>query len=183
MAKTMMKLSKTQCIVLAVVVVVLAVGGWLWYARANSTANWTPYTNTTGKYSLKYPKGWASTNCEGTTEVILAANKGTLGTCTDPGQIVAISAGGDQRSSFNLDKSYSDVVKRSVTVDNVSGQKVTGVVKDAAAASLPVGTKVTEYFFFANDKTYVVAYAQRSNAPNVQRDFDKMVTKTLKFNK
>jgi hypothetical protein len=46
---------------------------------------------------------------------------------------------------------------------------------------LPNGAKVVVYYFYAHGKTYVAQYTQESGHPDVLRDFDLMVTRTLKF--
>jgi hypothetical protein len=50
-----------------------------------------------------------------------------------------------------------------------------------AMPGLPDGTKVVIYLFYAHGRTYVVRYGQRIGEPDILRDFDLMITKTLKF--
>lgn len=75
-----------------------------------------------------------------------------------------------------------------MTVDNIEGTRETGAAmghmdEKFAVPGLPDGTKVVVYSFHAHGRTYVAQYTQRSSYPDVLRDFDLMVTKTLKFSK
>ncbi len=96
--KNFKKMSQAQWLMGLIIVVVIGLVGWLAYAAVNSTANWTTYSNSAGKYSLKYPKSWAHLECSSGAELLLAANAQSLGACDNAGQRIVVYAAGDGRS-------------------------------------------------------------------------------------
>ena len=71
-------------------------------------------------------------------------------------------------------------------VNNTEGLWESGTAKGHSdkkfdLEGLPDGAKVVIYSIYVHGRTYVAQYIQRSGDPNVLREFDLMVTKTLKF--
>jgi Tfp pilus assembly protein PilV len=159
--------------------------------QADPTASWTPYSSKTGKFSLKYPTTWAtSTKVKGCdTEdslILLGGDAKSVGKyCADGGGQISVSSDdGNVVSSQELSKSvFPDLAKTNVTVNSVQGEKLVGTSNGGGfgIGVLPAGTKVEDYIFYTNGRTYLAEYTQLSSYPDVQSDFDLMVTKTLKF--
>jgi hypothetical protein len=156
--------------------------------QADTTANWTAYSNKDGQFSLKYPVAWATaTNpqlCAGGI-FMLGGDSKSVGKCgsDDTGQIT-MTWRQDRTVCGDLDSdSWTTNSKEAVTVAGVKGTKIVAVAKaqDQLLGSVPEGTKTVQYCFIANNMTYIADYTQLSSYPNVLSDFDLMVTKTLKF--
>lgn len=167
-------------------------------APADLTADWTPYTSDTGKFSLRYPKTWVQPlNRDLCTPELferalyLGPDAGSVLKCASEyfGQMAVFSVDGDKRGDYGLGADYKDITKREVTVNGVTGQRISGV---AVAPSPDAGFAPTEgtievhYVFYApNGTTYVARYTQapkgHSPSTDVLSDFELMVTKTLKF--
>jgi hypothetical protein len=154
------------------------------------TADWVSYSSAEGKFSLKYPKTWVKApNTDQCTQnfLMLGGDQASAGTCASSnlGEIIVTSVEGDQTKKYDLPKEqYKDVTVSQVTVNGVKGQKVTGtfhVTANAAVVSLTDNTKVVGYAFVSGGKTYVALYQQQPTMPDVLKDFNLMVTKTLKF--
>ncbi len=148
------------------------------------TANWTPYSDKTAQFSLKYPATWSHVACDSL--LLLGPTAATTGHCQSDsiGQMFVTSVAGDKRSTYELDASnYSNISKQTVTVNGTSSQKESGTYSSAPGAALgpASGTKVVVYIFYLNGRTYAAKYQQDPAAPDVLSDFDLMVTKTLKF--
>lgn len=154
------------------------------------TADWTPYTSTAGKFSLKYPKSWSTaTNpelCSNTAETgvfLLGANKDSVGKCaTDASGQMTITWRTDRQlcGDLNSDAWVQDS-KQSVSVGGVSATKIEATAKEVQGTGSPAGTKTVQYCAVANNITYIASYMQLSGYPDVLSDFSTMVTKTLKF--
>jgi hypothetical protein len=113
---------------------------------------------------------------------------GICGNCY-VGQIYVSSTEGNQLGSHKLTTDlypYQYITGKKVTVDNIEGTREAGTAmgqmdEKFAMPGLPDGTKVVIYSFYAHGRTYVARYAQQIGEPDILRDFDLMVTKTLKF--
>ncbi len=151
-------------------------------------ADWTTYSGSDGKISLKYPKTWVmATHPELCSSgiLLLGANSSSVGKCAteDFGQVSVTW----QPSHANCGDLNSDAwtvnTKETVKISGVSGLKQTATAKapGAGLGSDPEGTKVVNYCFNAGGDTYVANYTQLSTYPDALSDFNTMVTKTLKF--
>jgi hypothetical protein len=167
-----------------------------WPEKTDETANWVTYVSTEDRFSLRHPKNWAvgpakPHYCYGSLFFTAGASPelvGECGTCY-VGQIYVYSTEGNKLSNYKLrtgEYPYLDITSRKVTVDKIEGARETGTAMDHleqefAMAGFPDGTKVVIYLFYAHGRTYVAQYAQRIGDPDISRDFDLMITKTLKF--
>lgn len=153
-------------------------------ATTDPTANWTPYTNSSGGYSLKYPTTWSTaanaSSCSSSL-LLLGANSSSVGSCNTNnfGQITVTWQ--PVKAPCGLDSSDWTVNStQSVTVSGVSGTETTGTSK--VATTVPAGTSTVQYCFITKGNMYVADYSELSSYPNVLSDFNLMVTKTLTFN-
>jgi hypothetical protein len=157
------------------------------------TAEWATYANAAAKFSFKHPKTWVfADNPEACTEglVLFASDHTALGTCASEsgGQMMVMGTDGDVRGSYKLGQGYltdyTDVTEAAVTADGVTGTKQTAIASGQEGVGiLPDGTKVVQYAFYVNGKTYVAKYTQRSTYPAALSDFEVLVSQTLKFSK
>jgi hypothetical protein len=157
------------------------------------TANWTAYSSTKGKFSLKYPSTWVQPTNQNLCNpglfdrsLYLGPTAGTVLHCASEyfGMVNVASTDGDHRADFKLDaNSYGNIVTSAVTLNGVTGQKETGTLTKVpdGPSPLKVGTKEINYVFFTNNITYSATYSQGPTDPDVSADFDTMITKTLKF--
>jgi hypothetical protein len=163
-------------------------------AEPDETDGWAPYVSAEGKFSLRYPKNWVRpTNPEYCTPGLFmaGANAESVGECASDsfGQIYVSSTEGNHISAHKLATNaypYQNITSQQAQADNIKGTRETGTAKGQmseqfAMPGLPDGAKVVVYSFYAHGRTYIAQYTQRSGDPNVLRDFDLMVTKTLKF--
>lgn len=157
-------------------------------AATDPTADWTPYSNKGGKFSLKYPKTWVTAALPDACTpglLLIGPSSASVGHCGSDnfGEMSVSSVSGDDRSNDPLANGFTNVTKESVTVDGTQGTKVSGTAKGQpnAIGSLPDGTKEVGYIFYTNNRTYNATYIQGSSYPDVLSDFNLMITKTLKF--
>jgi len=163
---------------------------------ADPTASWTAFSSKTGKFSLKYNPKWlkkvgTDTGCIGDDSVIyLAPDSSSLPACgaENISEVTVTSLAGDQRSSMDNFKSdftnagYPGAVQSSVTVDGIAGHEYVGTYTvDIGGPWPPLNSKLIEYIFYTNGRTYDVSYIQAPKYSDVSSDFNLMVTKTLKF--
>lgn len=155
------------------------------------TKDWVSYSSAEGKFSLKYPKTWVKApNTDQCTLnfLMLGGDQASAGVCASEklGEVIVTSVDGQnnvQNAQFSK-TDYPDVAISKVTVNGVAGQKITGTYhtnQTTIVKGLTDNTKVTGYVFVTGGKTYVALYQQQPNMPNVLKDFNLMVTKTLKF--
>ena len=151
---------------------------------ADPTAGWITYTSTSGQFSLKYPKTWATAanlnQCQDGI-FLLGADSKSVGTCggNTPGQMTITWQ--PVRTSCGLDSSgWTINATQAVTVSGVSGTETTGTAK--VGDSIPEGTTTEQYCFVRNGTMYIADYNQLATYPDVLSDFNLMVTKTLTFN-
>lgn len=154
------------------------------------TKDWTSYTSELGKFSLKYPKDWATaTNpdlCANTALTgifMLGADASSVGKCaTDSGGQITITWRTDRQLCGELSsEAWTQNSKQTVTIGGVRATKIEATAKEVQGIGDPVGTKTTQYCAVANNVTYIANYTQLSSYPDVLDDFNLMVTKTLKF--
>ena len=151
------------------------------------TAGWTPYSDSTDQYSLRYPSAWLHRTCEsgGHTSLFLAPTTATLGACNSDfgGQMMLAAASGDQRTAYTLvvADGYGSLTSADVTIGGVTGTRQSATVTAAAQIGPAVGTKVVRYVFYTAGRTYLASYSQVPTAPNTLADFDLMIKTTLKF--
>jgi hypothetical protein len=159
--------------------------------KTDPTSSWTAYTDQTGTFSLKYPSNWVkATNPDMCTEGIFLAGPtvATAGKCGSDAlsEVIVLSAQDDVRSTYHLNAanmSGAKLLTTDVTANGVKGIKQTyTVTKEPEGIGPEIGTTEVRYVFYAKGYTYVAIYSQRPNDPDVLRDFDLLVTKTLKFN-
>ncbi len=157
-------------------------------SESDPTADWKSYTSTAGKYSLKYPASWVTASnpesCDNKT-LLLGPTAETAGSCGSEGGNVAVIFNSFSVESGPLgltEDAYNDITTKSVTVDKVAGQRQSGTYADESAFVGPaVGTKTVVYIFKTNGLIYKATYSHTPDAPDVEKDFDLMVTKTLRF--
>lgn len=166
-------------------------------AKADATKDWTSYTSTAGKFSLKYPGTWVQpTNkdlCNPDTfdrTLYLGPNSASVLKCATEyfGQINVTSVAGNQPAESEFDAAaFKNIVDKNVTVSGVKGKRTSAVAKDqpGLVGGYAAGTTVVKYSFYTNSNTYVATYIQAPKgsdpSQDVLADFDLMVTKTLKF--
>lgn len=155
--------------------------------KSDPTAGWTSYSNKEGKYSLKYPSNWVkASNPEACTEgtFLLGPTESSVGKCaTDGGgQMMFYSFSVESGPMGLTDEYYDDIKTESVTVNGVKGERQSGTYTYEGEGIGPEkGTKAIEYIFKTNGLIYKAVYSQQPSFPDVQKEFDLIVTKTLKF--
>ena len=159
---------------------------------ADATANWQSFSSTDGMFSVKYPKTWVQPNntqyCDKTLlafGLYLGPNADTVLKCGSDGGFgeISIDSNKENNAGFDFKSDYTNVVKKSVVVDGVTGERISAISsgQQQLLGSLPDGTIVVEYTFYTNQKFYVAHYIQKATDPDVLADFDLMITKTLRF--
>jgi len=166
--------------------------------KTDETADWITYVSSKGRFSLRHPKSWA-VGPKQSEYCTMAEFSFTAGADADLvedcgteyyGQIYLVSEEGDllsRQSSLRTDsQSYQNITRQKVMVDNIEGTREAGTVRQNNNEldidhPLPDGTKVVIYEFYAHGRTYIAKCQQRVDDPDILRDFDLMVTKTLKF--
>lgn len=157
----------------------------------DETDRWVTYSSEVGQYNFKHPETWVfADNLElcNAGLVLLAPTKESVGKCAseDAGLVSVSSQEGDLRAEYELSiEEYSDVEEQAIEVANTEGKKLSGKAKGAATdemgPALPKDTKVVRYVFFKNSRTYIASYTQQPNDPDALKTFEKIVTKTFKF--
>jgi len=166
--------------------------------KTDETADWITYVSPKGRFSLRHPKSWAvgpkqSQYCgKAEFSFTAGADADLVEDCGTEyyGQIYLVSEEGNyldpQKSLRTASQSYRNITRQKVIVDNIEGAREAGTVRQNNNEldidhPLPDGTKVVNYEFYTHGRTYFVQCQQRVDNPDVLRDFDLMVTKTLKF--
>ena len=167
--------------------------------KTDETADWITYVGSASRFSLRYPKYWAvghanPQNCTDAerSDFTAGANVDLVADCGTEyvGQIYIYSNEGNELSSHKLTADlypYQNITSKKVTVDNIEGAREAGTAmgqmddEKFGMPGLPDGTKVVIYLFYAHGRTYVAWYGQQIGEPDILRDFDLMITKTLKF--
>lgn len=163
----------------------------------DETEDWTPYSSEKGKFSLRYPNSWVQPEHKDMCNtdlfdraLYIAPDKDSVLRCASEyfGQVSISSVEGDKQSNYDLGTDYKDVVTKDITINGVKGKRISGTAKpkigDDAFAPLE-GTTEIHYVFFTNGITYGARYTQapigHSPSTDVQKEFDLIITKTLKF--
>ncbi len=161
-------------------------------ASPDPTADWQTFKSTNGAFSVKYPKTWVQpTNqqyCDKTAlgySLYLGPDENSVLKCGTDGGFgeISLDSNKENNSGFDFSSGYTNVVKKSVTVNGVIGQRIAAISsgQKQLIGSLPDGTIVVEYTFNTNGKFYVAHYIQKSSYQDVLENFDSMISKTLKF--
>ncbi len=203
-----------ELIIILVIIALLAGGGWLFYSRRHKTtttttktsvtaststtktevdptADWVSYSSKEGEYSLKYPKTWSTaTNADKCADglLLLGADAASTGKCASDfgGQMQFVSTA-STKDTYSLGSSYIDTTSEVVTVNGVTGRKLTGTYKSDGSemvGGLKDGAKVTVYVFVTNGRMYTMSYYSASASadyPDALSDFNTLVTKTFAF--
>jgi hypothetical protein len=170
--------------------------------KTDATANWITFVSHQGGFSLRHPKYWAVGFKEpqscfgyGVSDFVAGANADLVAKCGSEynGQIYVSSKEGNQLDKHKLETDkdfYQNLSNQKVTVDNIEGTRESGTAKGQFSEKfeeryvlpgLPDGTKVVVYSFYTHGRTYVAEYNHRIGEPDILRDFELMITKTLKF--
>jgi len=156
------------------------------------TEGWKSYKDKDGLFSLKYPSSWTIAEnldmCDPGL-VLLGANKESTGACQSDngGQISVEARKGDLlRSDYELlPEYYSDIKTESITINGVASMKQLGTFSPNEEVFLgpKKGDKKLIYIFQDGGYTYAASYYIKKDNPypDVQSDFELMITKTLKF--
>jgi hypothetical protein len=165
--------------------------------KTDETADWITYVSPKGGFSLRHPKQWKvgpkqpqyCTDIE--SSFTAGANADLVAECGSEyfGQIFITSTEGNHLSDHKLATSlypYQNITSQKVAIDQVEGSREAGAAKGQMdekfeMPGLPDGAKVVIYSFYAHGRTYVAKYEQKNDDPDILRDFDLMITKTLKF--
>lgn len=160
-------------------------------AAPDPTADWATYSSKEGEYSFKYPKTWVQASHPEKCNpglVLFGVNAASVGICAsgNGGQMSFSSQPGNVVATAKMQNaSYPDVTSTAVTINGVAGTKQTGTYKDVDGMGVgpAEGTKLTQYTFFTNGKTYIATYSVGNPAspyPDGLSDFNTLMT-TFKF--
>ena len=146
-----MKAQKGLAPILIVILIALAVGGYLVYQNQSKSvspvktdtspaptgatetanpdsigANWKTYTNTQHGYSLKYPTTWDKLECDSKSLLIAILGPEVASTCaTDaPGPLRITVTDGIKDPMGNIDPSFNVVDKNTINIDGETGEWV-----------------------------------------------------------
>jgi hypothetical protein len=143
-------------------------------SQADPTANWTPYSNKEGKYSLKYPSGWVTDShpdhCEDKT-FLLGPTADTAGSCGSDNisQMSFYSFTVESGPQGLSEQYYDNITTDSVIVGGVKGERQSGTYNYSGFGLGPEkGTKTIEYTFKTNGIIYKATYEQQPNFPDAQ---------------
>ena len=169
--------------------------------KTDETADWITYVSPKGGFSLRHPRSWAvgpkqSEYCgKAEFSFTAGADADLVEDCGTEyyGQIYVSFEEGNQlgKHKIETDKDfYRNLSSRKVLVDNIEGTRESGTAMGQSSEKfeekyvllgLPDGTKVVVYSFYVHGRTYMAEYNHRIGEPDILRDFDIMITKTLKF--
>ncbi len=151
------------------------------------TSGWKSYTSAEGKYSLKYPNSWVTaTNPDLCSPGIflVGPSADSVGTCGSDniGQIAFSSFTVESGPIGLSEEYYSDIKVEPATADSVKGERHSGVYSyEGEGIGPPKGTKEVVYIFKTNGTIYKATYIQTAGYPEVEKEFNLIVTKTLRF--
>jgi hypothetical protein len=172
--------------------------------KTDATADWITFVSSQRGFSLRHPKYWAVGFKEpqycfgsGVSDFVAGADADLVAQCGSEykGQIYVSSEEGNQLGKHKLETDkdfFESFSSQKVTVANIKGTRKSGTAKGQFSEKfeekyvlpgLPDGTKVVIYSFYTHGRTYVAEYNHRIGEPDILRDFDLMITKTLKFSK
>jgi hypothetical protein len=169
--------------------------------KTDETADWITYVSPKGGFSLRHPKSWAvgPNQSQYCTKAEFSFTAGADAVLVEDcgteyyGQIYLVSEEDNQlgKHKIETDKDfYRNLSSRKIMVDNIEGTRESGTAmgqfsekyeEKYVLPGLPDGTKVVVYSFYIHGRTYVAEYNHRIGEPDLLRDFDLMITKTLKF--
>jgi hypothetical protein len=169
--------------------------------KTDETADWITFVSPSGGFSLRHPRHWAvgpkqSQYCaKAEVSFTAGADADLVEDCGTEyfGQIYVSFEEGNQlgKHKIETDKEfYRNLSRRKVMVDNIEGTRESGAAIGQSSEKfeekyvllgLPDGTKVVVYSFYVHGRTYMAEYNHRIGEPDILRDFDLMITKTLKF--
>ena len=153
--------------------------------ETDPVAGWKPFSTT--KFSLAYPTTWslpANLDMCGDDFFMAGPTKDTTGACaSDGGGQIIVSTYTVESGPQGLQEAYyDDFTTQLVTIQGVTGTKESGTVKEEPIGiGPPKGTMEISYLFKSNGTFYHAMYSQRPGSPDVLKEFDLMVTKTLRF--
>jgi len=155
------------------------------------TKDWIAYTNTAAKFSLKYPSSWvvpANTKFCSAELFMVGGDAKSVGTCASEniGQMYVTSSLKTATSDSELkDTDYTDLKSKVVIANGVTGKRQAGTYKltNEFGIGPEAGDKKVQYLFVSGGREYIAGYNIGVNYPDVLKDFDLMITKTLTFDK
>ena len=152
---------------------------------SDPTTGWISLSNRSGQFSLRYPCGWGSSNCDGYAALGPEFNSSTRSFCgTDEGiptvlvvEFPSATPQGQQAGEY-----VGDIIGTApVTADGVDGTRQTATV----TANLPLppaqGASQVVYRFMTQGRSYVLYYTREPDQPDLTNDVDNMVERTLRF--
>jgi hypothetical protein len=162
---------------LLVLVIVAIIGGTGWYV-INANKNTDDTLNKSGWVTDSHPD-----HCEDKT-FLLGPTADTAGSCGSDNisQMSFYSFTVESGPQGLSEQYYDNITTDSVIVGGVKGERQSGTYNYSGFGLGPEkGTKTIEYTFKTNGIIYKATYEQQPNFPDVQKEFDLIVTKTLKF--
>jgi Tfp pilus assembly protein PilX len=118
-------------------------------------------------YQVALPEGWVKATCPGTPDLLfLAPSTDKLGKCdTESGGTVAIGKNsgntGHPETFYTSDPQYGSVAYTSITLDGITGYKVSyTVAAESISGYPPVGTQQTQYVLFDGTNTFTIVYTR-----------------------
>ena len=156
--------------------------------------DWATYTDPTGFFEFRYPADWSLLTNLGickTDAVVSSANGTQTGSCVSDkdGQVlVEVAQGQLLRSKYEIeDPAFTSIQTDSYFIDGVASFKELGtkIQPENVYPDIAVGDQILIYIFQKDDYTYVArcTLSDKNVSKTVQRDFETMVNKTLKFKK
>jgi hypothetical protein len=160
---------------------------------ADPLSGWQSYTDSYGKYTIKYPTTWvrqtdnASLCSQGL--VLLASANSVLGKCASDavGEVMVFAVKNVSVDSEKLTKKYyPDLKEVPITSNGITGVKQFGTYKTPVGETNqgigPVDGEVTEkYVFQKNSVVYVLSYVQIKGHETDLETFDTIATKGFSF--
>lgn len=129
-------------------------------------------------YRVSVPEAWVSGTCPDNVDILfLAPSTEKLGRCqSDSGGTVAIAKNtgntGHTEEYYTSDDQFSSVSYSPVTIDGITGYKVSyTVATENELGYPPVGTKVVLYSLYDGTNTFSQVYTQLPDDPNLASVF------------
>jgi hypothetical protein len=154
------------------------------------TKGWKEYVTEEGGFSLRYPGTWftgANADLCEDNIFLLGPTKETAGVCATDGmsQMIFLSYVVESGPAGLSGEAYENIKIDKATADGVSGDRYSGTYKGDPEGTLvggnEKGMKAVIYHFETKGKHYKASYFQESKHQDVLKEFDLIVTKTLKF--
>ncbi|MEO5628109.1 MAG: hypothetical protein ABIQ89_04465 [Candidatus Saccharimonadales bacterium] len=131
---------------------------------------------TSAAFRVVAPDGWVNSTCADNPDTLfLATTSDKLGKCqSDFGGTVVISKvsgnATQPESYYSSDASLGSVVYSDVTIDGVSGHKVSYTVTGAAEVGPAVGTQQTTYILYDGTSSYIITYTRLSGEADLSAE-------------